>query len=124
MKVNTHPTAPPLNPIPAVSDALPFSTVTMDFITDLPMSHRFNALYVVVDHDLSKGIVLIPCTKRIDALGIAQLYHDNVYWRFGLPQYIISDRGPQFASKVFQELCEKIGVKSSMSTVYHPQTNG
>lgn len=124
MKVNTHPTAPPLNPIPAAADALPFSTVTMDFITDLPASSGFDALYVVVDHDLSKGVVLIPCTKRIDALGTAQLYHDNVYKRFGLPQRIISDRGPQFASQVFQELCEKIGVKSSMSTAYHPQTDG
>ena len=38
MKTNTHPTTPPLNPIPADKDALPFSTVTMDFITDLPTS--------------------------------------------------------------------------------------
>ena len=104
MKTNTHPTTPPLNPIPADKDALPFSTVTMDFITDLPISQGFDSLMVVVDHDLTKAIVLIPCTKTIDAIGTARLYHDNVYRRFGLPNRIISDRGPQFSSQVFQEM--------------------
>ena len=96
----------------------------MDFITELPESGGFNALFVVVDHDLTKGIVLMPCTKEIDALGTAKLYHDHVYRRFGLPRRMISDRGPQFASQVFQELCTKLGVKSTMSTAYHPQTDG
>ena len=123
-KVNTHPTAPPINPLVADDKSLPFSTINMDFITDLPESLGYTSLLVVVDHDLTKGVVLIPCKKEIDALGTAQLYHDNVYRRFGLPQRIISDRGPQFAAKVFQELCKKLGIKSSMSTAYHPQTDG
>ena len=50
----------------------------MDFITDLPELNRYNALYIVVDYDLTKTIVLIPCTKTIDAIGIAKLYHDNI----------------------------------------------
>ncbi|KAI5116939.1 hypothetical protein M0805_001496 [Coniferiporia weirii] len=35
----------------------------MDFITDLPLSNNYDAIMVVVDHDSSKGIVLIPFTK-------------------------------------------------------------
>ena len=120
MKTNTHPTTPPLAPIPADQDALPFSTVTMDFITDLPPSNGYDSLMVVVDHDLSKGIILIPCTKNIDTLGTTKAYHQHVYRRFGLPKRIISDRGPQFASHVFRALCDKLGVKASMSTAYHP----
>ncbi|KAI5118039.1 hypothetical protein M0805_009221 [Coniferiporia weirii] len=110
MKINTHPTKPPLLP--------------MDFITDLPLSHNYNSIMVVVDHDSSKGIVLIPCTKTLDALGTAKLYHDYVYKRFGLPRRIISNRGPQFASQVFQTLCSHLGIKSKLSTTYHPQTDG
>ncbi|THH06962.1 hypothetical protein EW145_g3720 [Phellinidium pouzarii] len=79
---------------------------------------------VIVDHDSSKGIVLCPCNKTIDALGTALLYHQNVYRRFGLPKRIISDRGPQFASHVFQTLCSRLGIKSKLSTAYHPQTDG
>ena len=101
MKVNTHPSAPPLAPIKANPHTYPFSTITIDFITDLPESNGYNALYVVVDHDLTKAIVLIPCTKTIDTIGIAKLYHNNVYRRFGLSNRIILDRGPQFSSQVF-----------------------
>lgn len=124
MKINTHPTSPPLVPIPADPTALPFQSVSIDFITDLPPSNSFDSLLVIVDHDSSKGIVLCPCNKTIDALGTAQLYHHNVYRRFGLPKRIISDRGPQFASHVFQTLCERLGIKSKLSTAYHPQTDG
>ena len=104
MKVNIHPSAPPFVPIKANPHIYPFSTVTMNFITDLPESNGYNALYVVVDHDLTKAIVLIPYTQTIDAIGTARLYHDNVYRRFGLLNRIISDRGPQFSSQVFQEI--------------------
>ncbi|KAI5116012.1 hypothetical protein M0805_002829 [Coniferiporia weirii] len=96
----------------------------MDFITDLPLSNNYDSIMVVINHDSSKGIVLIPCTKTLDAIGTAKLYHDNVYKRFGLPRRIISDRGPQFASQVFQTLCMRLGIKSKLSTAYHPQTDG
>ncbi|THG92792.1 hypothetical protein EW145_g8584, partial [Phellinidium pouzarii] len=124
MKINTHPTTPPLTPIPADPSALPFQSVSIDFITDLPLSNSFDSLMVIVDHDSSKGIILCPCNKTIDALGTALLYHQNVYRRFGLPKRIISDRGPQFASHVFQTLCSRLGIKSKLSTAYHPQTDG
>ena len=98
MKVNTYPSAPPFMPIKANPYVYLFSTVTMDFITDLLESNGYNALYVVVDHDLTKAIVLILYTKTIDAIETAKLYYNNVYRRFGLFNRIILDRGPQFSS--------------------------
>ena len=78
MKINTHPLVSPFAPIKADSHVYPFSTVTMDFITDLLESNRYNALYIVVDHDLTKAIVLILCTKTIDTIRTARLYHNNI----------------------------------------------
>jgi len=78
----------------------------------------------VVDHGLTKGVIFIPCNKTIDALGTADLLLHHVYKRFGLPDTIISDRGPQFAAKVFRELGTLLGIKLAMSTAYHPQTDG
>lgn len=42
----------------------------------------------------------------------------------GLPCLVISDQGPQFASKVMQEIWSKLGVKSIMFIAFHPQTDG
>ena len=101
MKVNTYLSAPSLVSIKADLYTYPFLTVTIDFITNLLESNKYNALYIVVDHDLTKAIVLILYTKTINAIGIARLYYNNIYWRFGLPNRIISDREPQFSSQVF-----------------------
>ncbi|KAF9800555.1 hypothetical protein IEO21_10329 [Rhodonia placenta] len=124
MKVNTHPARPPITPIQPRANAKPFSTFSCDYITDLPPSNGFDSILVVVDHDLTKGVIFIPCNKTIDALGTADAMYREVFKWFGLPDKIISDQGPQFVSKVFQELCKMTGVQSAMSTAFHPQTDG
>ena len=96
----------------------------MDFITDLPTINAFDSILVVVDQGLSKGVILIPCNEMISAEGTAKLLLKNLYKRFGLPDRIISDRGPQFASKSFVELLKLLGIKSALSTAFHPQTDG
>lgn len=78
-KVNTHLMTPPLNPIAALTNAHPFKQVLMDFITGLPNSYSFDAVLVLVDHRLTKGVVFIPCNKTTDAPKTAQLYQDHVY---------------------------------------------
>ncbi|TFY52178.1 hypothetical protein EVJ58_g10156 [Rhodofomes roseus] len=83
MKVNTHPTSIPIIPIPPQSHATPFSCVTMDFATSLPTTRNgFNSLYVVVDHDSTKGAVFIPCKDDETTESTAKLYHDNVFVQF------------------------------------------
>ena len=37
---------------------------------------------------------------------------------------IISDRGPQFAAKSFQELMKLLKIKSALTMAYHPQSDG
>ena len=87
--------------IPAKPNAYPFKTTTIDLITDLPPSNGFDSLMVMADHDATKGVILSPCTKTIDALGTTQLIHRDLYKRFGLPSRIITNRGPQFSANVF-----------------------
>ena len=111
----------PLQPNPVPTEV--WQNITMDFIVDLPVSKGFDSLLVTVDR-FSKATILIPCNKTVTADDTAQLFLDNVWRRTGLPKQIISDRGPQFASKVIQEVWKKLNVKSSLSTAYHPQTDG
>src|SRR5262249_55604436 len=78
MKVNTHPATPPLDLIRSKA-MRPFQLVSTDFITDLPLNKGFDTLMVVVDHGSTKGVILIPCNKKIDGLGTADNYITNVY---------------------------------------------
>ena len=119
MKVNTYLSALPLTPIKADPYAYLFLTVTMDFIISLSKLNEYNALYIIVDYNLIKTIVLIPCTKTINIIKTVRLYYNNIYQRFRLPNRIISDRGPQFSSQVFQEINKQLGVTLSISTAFH-----
>ena len=96
----------------------------MDLITNLPPAEGFDSILVVVDQGVTKGIILIPCNKLITAEGTARLLLKNLYKRFGLPDKIISDQGPQFALKAFVKFLKLLGIKSALSTAYHPQTDG
>jgi len=51
----------------------------MDLITDLPKSKSFDSILFVVDHSLTKGIILIPTTKGVTLEGIAMLLMDNLF---------------------------------------------
>ena len=57
-------------------------------------------------------------------MGTAKLFHDNVWKQFGIPQKVISDRGPQFAAQFMKDLHQLVGTKTNISTAYHPQTDG
>ncbi len=116
----------PRNQVPLQPNRVPsdvWEIITMDFITDLPTSLGYDSLFVVVDH-FSKATIVSPCNKTITAEETSKLYLENVWRRTGLPHQVILDQGPQFASKVMQEIWTKLGVKSTMSTAHHPQTDG
>ena len=96
----------------------------MDFITDLPGSDSFDSIFIVVDQGLTKGVILMPCNKTITAAETADLYIKNVFTHYGLPDTMISDRGPQFASHLFKGITASLQIKHKMSTAFHPQTDG
>ena len=122
-KVNTHPTKPPLNPIPS-SSSLPFKQILVDLITDLLEVHGKDSILVVVDHGLIKGVIIILCSKTVNAMGIAKLFFSHIFKRFGLHDSLISDRGPQFTSAFARELARLLQYDIKPSTAYHPQTDG
>jgi len=65
----------------------------------------------------------VPTTEKTTAEGLARLFRDNVWRLHGLPESIILDRGPQFAAGLMRELNEMLGIKTKLSTAFHPQTN-
>ena len=96
----------------------------MDLITDLPLADRYDSVLVMVDQGLSKEVILSPCTKKITSEDTAKLLLEGLYKWFGLLDKIISNQGPQFASKAFTELLKLLEIKSALSTAYHSQTDG
>jgi len=73
---------------------------------------------------LTKIVHFIPTTEKTLAEGLARLFRDNVWKLYGLPESIISDRGPQFVAGIIQELNRILRIESKLLTVFHPQIDG
>jgi len=101
----------------------PWTYISADFITKLPIAQGYDSILVVVDR-LTKMVYFIPTTEKTSAEGLARLFRDNVWKLHGLPESIVSDRGPQFAAGIMQKLNRMLGIKSKLSMAFHSQTNG
>src|SRR5229473_1232309 len=88
-KINTHPSQPPLDPIESKSTR-PFAQVLVDLVTDLPDEGGHDSIMVVVDHGLSKGVIVTPCNKMITAEECAQIYFEKVFVRYRMCNLMIS----------------------------------
>ncbi len=101
----------------------PWSHLGVDFANDLPPSNGFTTILIVVDR-FSKSCKLIPLGRLPSALETAESLFQHIFRNFSLPEDIVSDRGPQFISRVWRGFVRLLGVSVSLSSGYHPQTNG
>jgi len=97
--------------------------LTVNFITKLLVVARKYAILVVCDR-LSKMMHFVATTEGTLAKGLARLFRDNVWKLHGLPESIVSDRGPQFVAELTKELNRMLGIEMRLLTVFHPQTDG
>ncbi|KAK3569089.1 hypothetical protein QTP86_022132 [Hemibagrus guttatus] len=66
----------------------------------------------------------MPLPGPPTALETAEYLFNHIFRYYGLPEDIVSDRGPQFTSRVWRAFFKRLGVTISLSSGYHPQTNG
>lgn len=97
--------------------------MSLDFITELPSSHKFTTILVVMDY-FSKGAHFGALPPRNSAYKTALLFLDMVCKHHGFPQSLVSDWDSLFVSNFWKELFRLSGTKLRMSTMYHPQTGG
>ncbi|MBW0542637.1 hypothetical protein O181_082352 [Austropuccinia psidii MF-1] len=110
-----------LNPLPIPSG--PWICISMDLITQLPLSNSFDSILVIVDR-FSKMAVLIPTMPSIISLDLAHLFIKNIFSKHGLPLIIVSDRGSLFVSSFWTNLCLQLKISRDLSAAYHPETDG
>ncbi len=101
----------------------PWYHIAMDFVTGLPPVGWHDSSLTVVDR-FSKAAHFIPLPKLPSARETATVVLDHVFRIHGLPVNVVSDRGPQFVSRFWTEFCRQLGATASLSSGYHPQTNG
>jgi len=82
-----------------------------------------DAVLVVCDR-LSKMTHFVVTMEGTSAEGLARLFRNNVWKLHGLPESVVSDRGPQFAAELTKELNRMLGIKTKLLMAFYPQTDG
>jgi len=102
----------------------PWEQVTMDLISQLPITRRKNDASVVFVDKLTKMTHLIPTKTTVTAPHLAEMFYGEIIRLHGIARSIVSDRDPRFTSNFWKCLWKLLGTKLAMSTAYHPQTDG
>ena len=111
-----------IQPLPPAGDR--WESISMDYITQLPKTKNgYDAITVIVDR-LTKRAHFVPCHTTDSAEDIAHLFLREVYRHHGLPKEIVSDRDTKHTSKFWSTLMSLLKVSRSMSSAYHPESDG
>jgi predicted aspartyl protease len=111
-----------LSPLPI--PAQPWESVSMDFITDLPLTAKqHNMLLVIVDR-FSKMVHLVPCHNSLTAEDAAQLMRRELFRLHGTPSSFVVDRDKLWLSTFYTEWCRLLEIDITASSAFHPDTDG
>ena len=110
----------PLGDVPLVGE--PFYRVGVDLMGPLERTTS-NKKYVLV--------CVCHATRYPDAIALSNITAESVaealislFCRYGGVKILHSDRGSQFTSGMWAEVCRLLNVKQSFSTAWHPEANG
>ena len=101
----------------------PWEWITVDFITQLPVSQGYDSIAVFTDR-LTKYIHIEPAKGTMTATEMAWLFLKVIITNHGIPKQITSDRDKLFTSKFWNTLTKLLGVDHRLTTAYRPQANG
>jgi cleavage and polyadenylation specificity factor subunit 1 len=88
----------------------------------LQYSNSFNYIFTIIDRT-SKWMEAIPLLETSAAVCAKALTFTWISC-FGAPETITSDRGPQFTSNLWFQLCEMLNISHKQTTAYHPESIG
>ena len=77
-------------------------------------------LIIVDAHSKWPEVIVMPSTTSQRTTVVLSTY----FARYGLPEQLVSDNGPQFTSHEFETFIQQQGIKHIKSAPYHPSTNG
>src|SRR5260370_14488447 len=100
-----------------------WSSISMDFIEQLPDSEGFSAILVIIDY-LTKQAIFIPSHDMVNAPQVAQLFLIHVFSKHGVPVHITSDRGSEFVSHFFCSLGKLLRMRLHFTSGYHLEGDG
>jgi len=102
----------------------PWESISLDLITDLPVTKRGHTACVTFVDRFTKMVHVWPCKTQVSSEEMVEIFLQAVFRMHGVPREIVSDRDPRFTAAFWSQFFKRLGTKFNMSTANHPQTDG
>lgn len=99
-----------------------FHVLHVDLVGRLNKYKGYEHVFTIIDR-FTRNMVAVPL-RTITAEACAKALYDNWIIHYGTPATVVSDRGRQFTSALWQQFGKYMGFKTCRTTAYHPQCNG
>src|SRR6266540_4143614 len=100
-----------------------FERWEVDIVRPLPITREGNRYIVVAMNYFLRWPEARPLKTANVNIVVIFLY-EEILCRFGAPRTLQSDRGIYFVNELIQRLTKRFKIKHSLSSPYHPQSNG
>lgn len=110
----------PLHPFPPEG---PLEDISVDLVGPFPKTKKGYTTILVICDRFTKLTQVVPL-RSTEAYDCAVAFVEHWVYKYGAPNRVVSDNGPQFVAKLFQSVCRLLGMKTTTSSAFHPQTNG
>lgn len=117
------PSKPSKSPLGTLSVTQPLERCAVDVLGPLPRTASANRFVLVISDCFTRWTEAVPLPNQ-ESETIARAFVNEYVSRFGVPLQIHSDRGSNFTSKLFEDMCNLLEVHHTKSTPLHPQSNG
>ncbi|CAG2196726.1 unnamed protein product [Mytilus edulis] len=101
----------------------PMERIGMDLLGPLPQSRQGNKYILIVSDYFTRWIEAYPIPD-IHAHTICRVFIAEFISRYEIPRQIHTDRGTQFTSQLFKEICDTFRIDKTFTTSLHPQSDG
>ena len=102
--------------------ALALGDCCIDIVGPLPVDGNSNRYIVTIMDVYSRYLIATP-VRNHKAGTVSRCLYESVVAYFGAPRSLLSDRGTEFTSMVWESLTQMLGAKIKLTSPYYPQGN-
>lgn len=100
-----------------------FEKIYLDLVGPLIPDNKGNKYILTTQCELSKFITATPIKEKLTAV-VAKAFVEKTILIFGVPKVIATDKGTEFMSSLFSDVCQLLEINKLNSTAYHHQSIG
>ncbi len=100
----------------------PWQTIAIDTMGPFPTDSQGNRYIIVATDMFTRFTELIPSPSNNAATAGYAIW--TLIGRYGIPEEILSDNGPEYANRLLEVILQRLQVSHHRTTPFHPQSNG